>query len=192
MTKDKQWGDKGLRLVILVMIMGLLVVAVGLFLPDEAQIERSIIIRSPVDQVFRQVSRLPNHQSWAPWLRHDEDEKVNITFDGNVIGAGAGYQWHISADEAKSRLVVLESIHPHYFKARITGISAWHGLSLWSFHKESPVTTQVTWSVVVESRSLLGRYWILLDELFRGPWLERGLTDLKERSESALETSQIN
>lgn len=83
-------------LLYLVLGLGVLWVALGLFGKKDYHIERSIEIDAPKDLVYDQVLHFKNFASWSPWAKLDPNMKVSIEgTDGTV---GAVYKWAGNGD----------------------------------------------------------------------------------------------
>ena len=57
-------------------ILGLLIV-VGLFLPTEMKTEKSIVIDTPPNVPYSQVSNLKNMTKWDPWSQLDTNMETS-------------------------------------------------------------------------------------------------------------------
>lgn len=64
---------------------------VGMFLPREISVARSIEINATADEIFPHFNNLEKTIPWSPWLHHDPDTK--ITFNDIPEGVGAAMEW---------------------------------------------------------------------------------------------------
>ncbi len=60
----------------------LVIVALGFVLPDKAHIERSVVIKAPVEEVYALVSDLNEVDRWSPWAEQDPEMTSVITDSG--------------------------------------------------------------------------------------------------------------
>ncbi len=78
-------------LIYLVLGLGVLWVALGLFAKKDYHLERSIEIDAPKELVYGHVQHFKNFETWSPWAPLDPDMKISIEgADGTV---GAIYKW---------------------------------------------------------------------------------------------------
>lgn len=69
----------------------LIFVIVGMFLPREITVARSIEIDAPPADIFPHFNNLSKTVAWSPWLHHDPDAK--LTFNEITEGKGAVMEW---------------------------------------------------------------------------------------------------
>jgi hypothetical protein len=76
---------------IIALLVVLFILVSGLFLPRDYHFERSIVIQSSKEDVWKNVSLFSNFERWNPWQTKDPDMKQNISgIDGTP---GAVYSW---------------------------------------------------------------------------------------------------
>lgn len=78
---------------VIVLILGVLL---GVALPDHRHVERSVVVSSPVRQVFDVIDGFRTYPSWNALQAYDP--KVQMNLEGPAMGAGAKLTWH-SMDE---------------------------------------------------------------------------------------------
>lgn len=162
--------------------LALLFVAIGVFLPSRAVVERETTIDAPRATVFALLNDFRQVNKWSPWLKPDPNVRVDITgprrgvgatlsWDGNIIGSGGQT---ITASEPHERVVTRMS----------QGDS--DDLVTATFELEETDTgTHVTWRLEADfGRNLAGRYYgLMLDNIF-GDELDGGLAELAILAES--------
>ncbi|HSN70533.1 MAG TPA: SRPBCC family protein, partial [Steroidobacteraceae bacterium] len=88
-------GENRMRFVRAVLIglviLALVVLAAGLFLPKTAHVERSILIDAPPAAIYDVVSNLRRFNEWSPWYERDPDARYEYT--GPERGVGAKMSW---------------------------------------------------------------------------------------------------
>lgn len=75
------------------LFLGLVIVlaAVGMLLPREVTVARSVEVNVPADKVFAHVNGLKAMAEWSPWL--ERDPNVKLTYSGPETGEGAALSW---------------------------------------------------------------------------------------------------
>ncbi|SMO44155.1 SRPBCC family protein [Solitalea koreensis] len=83
-----------------------LLVIISFFLPSAYKVQRSTIIKAPVDQVFAQFNDL---NSWLKWNAFDDDFKdIKYTTSNPSSGAGATQSW--LSKKMNGSMTITESI----------------------------------------------------------------------------------
>ncbi len=161
----------------------LLLVVIGLFLPKQAHVERSITTAASPESVFVLVDGFRRFNEWSPWARLDPATKY--TFSGPDTGVGARMQWSSANPDVGSGSQEVIAVEPGH---RVT--------SRLDFGMDNPTTstivlepqgtgTRVTWSLDSDfSGSLIGRYFGLALDRMVGPDYEKGLAQLQAVAES--------
>jgi hypothetical protein len=70
-------------------VVGVLVIAVGIMAsiaPSKLEVERSIVINRPKDEVFARLLDLRSHGEWSPWDKRDPDVKKSFRGDDGQVG----------------------------------------------------------------------------------------------------------
>ncbi len=79
------------RILIVLAILLLVVAAIGLMLPSQVRVERSITINRPQEMIFDYINHIQNWNSWSPW--YELDTTASYTFSGPSSGKGAMINW---------------------------------------------------------------------------------------------------
>ena len=74
--------------IILVLIIAIIIV-IGLFLPSEINVQRTIVISSTPTQIFPQINKFRNWSNWTAWAKKDTNPMYYnhggiITFFPNI------------------------------------------------------------------------------------------------------------
>jgi effector-binding domain-containing protein len=158
----------------------LLLLAIGVFLPSRAHVERSITVDAPPSTVFALVNDLRQVNKWSAWQETDPNahysiggaprgEGASMTWDGNVIGQG--------------RQQIVESIP---FSRVVSELELGsRGDARSAFDLEAlEYGTRVTWSFdAAFGVNLLARFAGLAFESVIGRDFETGLSNLKSMAE---------
>jgi len=154
-----------------------LLVGVGLVLPSEARVERSIAIERPATHVFAVLNGFSRFKEWSPWAALDPNTRYR--YEGPATGVGAKMSW-VSDDPAvgSGAQEILAAVPSSTIKLRLQfGPSKADG----SYEiQETPSGVQLTWAMTSHfGWDLAGRYFGLFFERTVGADFERGLAQLK-------------
>ena len=177
------------RLVVVVAVFLAAFVAAGLYLPDEAQTERSIVIDRPVITVFTLLNRPAYFRDWAPWAGRDPSAKLVST--GPVAGVGAGLEW--SGDPRRvgdGRFEITQSQPNAEIRARVLLQGQGDADSVFRIERVAG-GARLAWRVEARQTAgqswfsaLLSRYFGLLFDRWVGDELESGLAGFKAFAEA--------
>lgn len=171
---------KFLGITSLVLIVFLLIV--GIFLPDNRQINQSIVIKAKPEAVFRQVNSLKKWKNWGPFEL--DDPAMKSVYSGPEFGAGAKHTW-TSADNGPGSMEILQSEPYHFIQSQMEMGSSGKAFDEWNFiQKDDSVV--VNWTVKVFNLSYpFGKYFGAFLGNIMQPMQEKGLKKLKEVVESS-------
>ena len=89
-------------------VLAVILVAVGMLLPREVSVARSIEIDASAEEVFPHINSLKAMGDWSPWL--DRDPNVEVTFNEVEAGQGAVMTWASEqSDVGSGRQEITES-----------------------------------------------------------------------------------
>ncbi|EMR02338.1 SRPBCC family protein [Cesiribacter andamanensis] len=165
---------------IALLLAGILIIALATaaFMPETMEVEGSIEINKPVEEVFNHVADLRNWHAWNPWSEMDPEATHEIStpsrgkgakwsWTGEKLGKGSLQQQEIEENEMIRFSLVFEE------PMESSGIDTWY------FERTEDNTTLVTWKDEMAMEYPHGR----LATLFVKPGLEeqlnRGLQKLK-------------
>jgi effector-binding domain-containing protein/carbon monoxide dehydrogenase subunit G len=168
-------------------LVGLIIILaiVGLFLPREISVTRSIEIDAPPTTVFALVNGFRHFNRFSPWA--DLDPNAEYTYTGPEEGVGAAMRW--TSDEIGSgSQEVIESVP--YSKVKTALVFDGSGGGTATFHLQPVETgdasgTAVEWVFDMDAGyNLVNRYFGLVMDDMLGENYELGLQNLKEIAES--------
>lgn len=158
----------------------LLLIAIGVFLPATAHIQRQIEIDAPVASVFALVNDLKQVNKWSPWAGLDPNALYLISGPSRGVGATQTWDGQIIGQGGQ---VITESTPYERVVSRLDLGNQRKAVSTFELTKTSS-GTRVTWSFDNDfKRNLLGRYYGLLLDRIIGPDYETGLASLKTMAE---------
>ncbi|GAA4362737.1 SRPBCC family protein [Kangiella marina] len=173
------------NLFIVIVVLAVVLVVVGFFLPKTSHVERSIVIEASQDTVFQEVNSFENYNNWSPWFKLDPD--AEYTFSGPDSGVGATMAW----DSEKAQVGVgsqeiVESTYPNFVKAKLLfGEDPNPGYISYTIEELGPRQSKLTWAFDADfGNNIVGRYFGMFMDGMLGPKYEEGLQALKEDIES--------
>jgi len=158
-------------------IICVIVVVVGLIIPNDVDVRRSIEISATVEEIHQYTNDLEQWPKWSPWITADPSIKTTL---GDIhSGIGASQSWIGASGSGQLRLTgsSLDSgiIYDMTFEGDPTVYQA--GISYLS--KGDSVT--VTWYMTGQMKPIIvGNYFSLLMDTFVGDSFQQGLEMLKE------------
>jgi uncharacterized protein YndB with AHSA1/START domain len=167
------------------LVLLILLVAIGLLLPDSARVERSILIAAPPARVFPQVNDLHAFHAWSPWAALDSDTRYS--FEGPEQGVGARMTWHSEQSNVGSgNMRIVRSDPPREVETHLDFGGKGGGTATFLLTPEDSDKTLVTWRFDTRfGWDLFGRYVGLMLDKIVGASYEKGLQTLKQRVEGS-------
>ena len=83
------------------LLLWLLIVAVGYFLPNQYQVSRTLVINANTQSIHAYTEDLKHWQNWQPWL--DSDPTVKVTLGEISKGVDAFQRW--TSDSSSGELI---------------------------------------------------------------------------------------
>jgi len=158
----------------------ILVLVLGLIAPKDFDLERSVVIDAPPDQVYPHVRYFAKQDAWYPWKKYDPNMETSVEGTDGEIGAvykwsgnedvGVGQQTITALEENKSLETDLQFIEPFESNAKA-----------YIYLDEVPAGTEVKWGFTSEMPfpfNIMGLFMNM--EKSVGSDYERGLEMLKE------------
>lgn len=149
-----------LELLIAFVIVILLFVTIGLFLPKRAQVERSVELSNPIVQVYDTVNGFRKFANWSAFTSIDPRAKLQVT--GPKAGEGARFSWtSFEKSVGKGSLEIVETVPNEKVVSKLQ--NAWRGKNKTSEFRLRTVpktgATRMVWRVRYECGwDLLCRY----------------------------------
>ncbi len=85
-------------ILVLLITVGVVMLGLALYEPQDLPVTRSILIKAPKEVVFEQIVKFKNWTNWSPWYL--SDTAMRMTFAGTDGISGCSYHW--KGDENKS------------------------------------------------------------------------------------------
>lgn len=172
---------KAVKYIIFVVVLAaVLLVGIGIILPQSSHVERSVVIDAPKSVVFELVGDHREMNKWSPWVKKDPD--MAVSYEGPETGTGSKMTWQSEEmGQGSSTFVEYEpysrAVTELDFGGKGTAIAAYEIV-------EQDNGSKITWSFDAEHPGLVDRYFGLLMGALIGGDFEMGLADLKEMAEA--------
>jgi uncharacterized membrane protein len=160
-----------------------LLLIVGLCLPRQFRVERSVTIDAPAEKVHAVVSRFRDWPTWTAW-NQERFPDLKMTYDGPAEGVGAKSHW--TSEAAGTGDMEITASDPAKGVAYDLAFDDGAMLSQGGIdYAPSGGDTLVTWHAEGDlGWNPVGRYFGLLMDGMMGPDFEKGLANLKRRVEA--------
>jgi effector-binding domain-containing protein/uncharacterized protein YndB with AHSA1/START domain len=160
-----------------------LLIAIALFLPSAAHVERTASIAASPSAVFEVVNSLKRFNEWSPW--YELDPAARFTYTGPETGVGARVEWASdSAELGMGSQEIIESVPAQRVRTRLDFADDGEANADLTLAPRG-AGTEVTWAFDIEfGYNLPGRYFGLWLDRVLGPYYEKGLANLKVVAEA--------
>jgi uncharacterized protein YndB with AHSA1/START domain len=172
-----------LRIVLGVVVLVVVLAAVGLLLPSQYKVQRSLDIAAPADKVYALIVDPREWKRWTVWNRRDPAMKME--YSGPPSGGGAKWSWQ-SASEGSGSMEFTDARPAERIAYRLSfpefGMQSNGVLSI------APVGAgvRVTWTNEGDlGSSPVNRWFGLMMDRMVGPDFEGGLVNLKRLAEGS-------
>lgn len=175
-------------MVIIYILLGLalLIFILSSIAPRTYQVERSIVIDRPVEEVYDFVSKLRNQDHWVKW--NQMDPEMQRTYQGEDGKIGFRSAWESTKKQVGTGQQTITALEPH--KAVYTKLEFFK-----PFRSESDAyiltervgesTTDVRWGFTGHMKPPMNVLLLVMNmEKVMGKDFEEGLTNLKSHLES--------
>lgn len=170
------------KIVIALVVLLVLLAGIGMLLPRQVHVERSIVVDAPRATVFALVDGFKQFNKWSPWAALDPNAKY--TREGPEFGVGAKQSWAGDPKTVGSGSQEIVEIKPlELVKSRLDFGAQGIATAQFALAPESS-GTKVTWSLDSDmGAGPIGRYFGLMMDRWIGPDYEKGLAGLKALAE---------
>jgi len=164
-----------LLLVLILVIGGAIYLAT---LDGKYDVQRSKIIKAPIEVIFNQVNDYKTWPSWSPWL--GKDPTTELTYGEVRTGNGASYSWDSDhKDVGVGSMETIAIVANESIDQKIIFTKPWESESniYWTFKPIENGGTEVTWGMKGEM-PFMARYMASKMDEMVGADYETGLTKL--------------
>jgi effector-binding domain-containing protein len=177
------------KLLYSIVIIIVIFVSVGFFLPREVHIERSIKIDRPAAMIFTLLNSYASFNTWSPWTQRDPSAQYSIT--GPESGVGAQLAWDGDPRlTGQGQQEIIESVPHSLIRIRFQFANQGEAIMYYTLQEHDDATL-VSWGFdtdVTSGQGLFGgimaRYFGLFFDRWLGTDYEQGLANLKRLAES--------
>lgn len=154
---------------------------IGLFMPSDLYVQRTIQINSSVEKVFEQVAILPNWDNWMPWK--EMDSSLVCYWNDITTGVGAYYTWTMAEGKEEGRLEIIELSANKHMKTKVEFGQAGQGNGHWHFTPNAH-GVEVSWGLSMDmGANPYVKIMAPLMDAMMGPDFEKGLANIKNYCE---------
>lgn len=166
------------KLIGIIVLLVVVLAVVGMFLPREIEVSRSIEIDAPATEIFPHVNNLQATVPWSPWLKHDPDTK--LTFNDVAEGVGAMMEWDSDHPNVGSgKMEVTQSVPAEHLGVALDFGDMGTATATWDFAEADGKTT-ATWGMKTDmGAGPVGRWMGLMMDKWVGDDYQQGLQNLK-------------
>ncbi len=166
----------------LLLLVAMLFVGIGLFLPDRARVEREILIDTPPEQVYPLVADLRQFQRWSPWRRHVADTRFHLSEPAS--GPGATLSWNSVEGGTDGHMTIETTQPPQHIVMHLRFDQDREAQIEFLIELAGNGSSRVHWRFdTAFGLDIFGRYVGLMLDGMLGPDYESGLRDLKRLAE---------
>lgn len=166
-----------------VVVLAVILIVVGFFLPSTYHVERSVTIIASSSEIYPYLNSLKKWPEWTAWTVAKYPD-MKVSFEGPESGAGAIYNW----DGKTSGQGTLKLTQSSPTNGVFFDLSFDHGkyLSKGSIVMElSDDGVEVIWTNEGDlGRNPVNRYFGLFMDRMMGPDFQQGLDNLKRKLET--------
>lgn len=170
------------NLLLAVLIILILIVVVGLFLPTSYTVERSVVVDAGPEKVHEYVGDLNKWEEWAPWK--EEDPTIVITRGEKTKGVGASQSW-VGESGDGALTITKDSPQEGIEYDLVFEGGLYECQSAMMYEELEDGDTKVTWKMNGDMNSpIIGGYFALMMDSMVGEMFDRGLNNLKRTVEN--------
>lgn len=161
-----------------VALLAVALLAIGMLLPREVSVARSIEINAPAEQVFPKLNSLKAMAEWSPWM--GRDPAMQVTYNDIEAGEGAVMEWSSEQrDVGSGRQEIVESTENQKVVSALDFGDMGTAEATLVLAGGSDTTT-VTWDLKADmGAGPIGRWMGLMMDDWVGADYEQGLGNLK-------------
>ena len=171
------------RIIGFILLVIVVLAIVGMFLPREVSVARSIEINATPDKIFPHFNNLQKTIAWSPWLQHDPETKN--TFNDIPEGVGAVMEW--ASDHKKvgsGRMEITESTLNESIAVDLDFGDMGSAVAGWKLDPSGD-NTKATWSMTTDmGAGPVGRLFGVLMKKWIAADYDQGLENLKKLVET--------
>jgi uncharacterized protein YndB with AHSA1/START domain len=160
-----------------------LLVLVAYLLPRHVELDRSVVIAAPAEDIYPLIVEPRRFQEWSPW--YEKDPNASYTYEGPARGVGASMRWAGNSDVGEGSQTVVKAEENRRVETSLDFGSQGTAEASFTLTPEDG-GTRVVWGFMTDlGFNPLSRWFGLFFERLLGPEYEQGLANLKRKVEAA-------
>lgn len=169
------------NLVSAVIIILILILVVGLFLPTSYTVQRYIVIDAPPEEVHEYVGDLKKWDEWTPWK--EDDPTIVVTHGDKTSGVGASQSW--VGESGDGALTITKDAPEKGIEYDLVFDGGTYVCeSAMNYDALQDGGTKVTWVMDGDMGTpVIGGYFAIMMDSMVGEMFDRGLSNLKAKVE---------
>jgi hypothetical protein len=164
---------------IVVVVLIVLFVVVGLLLPSEIDVERSVVVNTEPERVHRLVGDLTAWDDWTPF--NEMDETIEVTYGDKTSGVGASQTWTDKSGGGELTITEWDPEGGIAYDVSFAGTAPMTSVMRYEVVADG---TRVTWDLKGDIPGVMGGYLALVIPAGVGPMYDMGLQKLKAQAEA--------
>jgi hypothetical protein len=175
---------KVLGVVLLVLIAFVLIAAA--FVPKSYEVERSVAINEPVDEVFNYVKYLKNQNEFSVWSKIDPAMKVDFRGTDGTVGFVSAWDSEMKeAGKGEQEIIGIKEGERIDYEIRFLEPMKSTDNAFLSLSEVNDSVTNVTWGFFGKMKYPMNASLLFMDmDQMLGKDLEGGLNNLKQKLEA--------
>lgn len=171
------------KLLIALVLLALVMLVVGFFLPSTTKVNRSVSINAPAAKVFSYINSFEQFNRWSPW--YGIDPQATTTYSGPANGEGAKMTWVSENPQVGSGSQEITQSIPNSLVETRLDFGEQGGAEATFMIEQSGEVSNLTWGFESDwGYNIMGRYIGLMMDGMVGEKYEVGLAKLKLLAES--------
>lgn len=162
----------------LIAVSAVILVAIGMILPRQVNVSRSIEIDAPAEKIFPHINSLKGMAEWSPWM--GRDPAMEVSYNDIEAGEGAVMEWASEQQDVGSGRQEIVASMPN---EKVTTALDFGDMGLAEANlalAETAAGTSVTWTLDADmGGGPIGRWMGLMMDSWVGGDYEQGLANLK-------------
>ncbi|RZL48036.1 MAG: polyketide cyclase [Pedobacter sp.] len=168
---------------VIIVVLAVIILVGGLFLPKTYSVNRSIVINAPDSVIYKNIADLNEFLKWNPWAKMEPSAKTTIS--GPIGQPGHIYAWE--GKETGSGQMKIKTVETNKLvDIEMKFLKPWESIADTKFLIVPEATSnKVIWTISGD-HNLLSKWmcvFMSMDKMI-GKDFESGLKSLKEKSES--------
>jgi len=158
-----------------------LLVILALIAPKKYEVNRSIIINTPIAETFQYLKLIKNQDYWSPWKK--KDPNMTQTYEGTDGEVGFVSKWKGNKDVGEGEQEILSIVENETIDTQLRFFKPWKSESIGFFvvDKMEDNQTLVTWGFTGNNPIPFNIFMLFFNfEKAVGKDFEEGLASLKQ------------